>query len=111
MLEDDKTPIFGRTDFRNGVSEAKFDADVDFYDQKCLAPPKSVENREKPKKIKWQGVTVSAEGHGPKNRKWPENGPQELRIEPRASPGLKMLFADDAWARGGRQWRDSAKSG
>ena len=50
MLEDDKTPIFGRTDLRNGVSEAKFDADVDFHVQKCLAPPKSAENREKPKK-------------------------------------------------------------
>ena len=50
MFEDDKTPIFGRTDLRNGVSEAKFDADVDFHVQKCLAPPKSAENREKPKK-------------------------------------------------------------
>ena len=44
-------------------------------------------------------------------RKWPQNGRQELRIEPRASPGLKTLFATDAWARWGRQWRDSAKSG
>ena len=50
VFEDDKTPIFGRTDLRNGVSEAKFDADVDFHVQKCLAPPKSAENREKPKK-------------------------------------------------------------
>ena len=44
------TPIFGRTDFRNGVSEAKFDADADCDVQKCLAPPKSAENREKPQK-------------------------------------------------------------
>merc|ERR1711904_241295 len=50
VFEDDETPIFGRTDSRNGVSEAKFDADVDFHVQKCPAPPKSVENREKPEK-------------------------------------------------------------
>ena len=50
MFEDDKTPIFGRTDLRNGVSEAKFDAEADFDVKKCLAPPKSVENLEKPTK-------------------------------------------------------------
>ena len=42
--------IFGRTDLRKGVSEAKFDGQADFDVKKCLAPPKSVENREKPKK-------------------------------------------------------------
>ena len=48
----------------------------------------------------------------PKNgRKWAQNGRQDLRIEPRASPGLKTLFAADPGARKGRQWRDSAKSG
>ena len=51
VFEDDETPIFGRTDLRKGVSEAKFDADVDFDVKKCLAPPKSAENREIPKKI------------------------------------------------------------
>ena len=50
MFEDDETPIFGRTDLRKGVSEAKFDADAAFDVKKCLAPPKSVENREKPKR-------------------------------------------------------------
>ena len=50
VFEDDETPIFGHTDFRKGVSEAKFDADADFDVKKCLAPPKSAENREKPKK-------------------------------------------------------------
>ena len=49
VFEDDETPIFGRTDLRKGVSEAKFDAEADFDVQKCLAPPKSAENREKPK--------------------------------------------------------------
>ena len=43
-------PIFGRTDLRKGVSEAKFDAEADFDVKKCLAPPKSAENREKRKK-------------------------------------------------------------
>ena len=50
VFEDDKTLIFGRTDLRKGVSEAKFDAEADFDVKKCLAPPKSGENREKPKK-------------------------------------------------------------
>ena len=49
VFEDDETPIFGRTDLRKGVSEAKFDAEVDFDVKNCLAPPKSAENREKPK--------------------------------------------------------------
>ena len=44
------TSILGRTDLRKGVSEAKFDAEADFDVKKCLAPPKSAENREKPKK-------------------------------------------------------------
>ena len=30
VFEDDETPIFGRTDLRKGVSEAKFDAEADF---------------------------------------------------------------------------------
>ena len=50
VFEDDETPIFGRTDLRKGVSEAKFAAEADFGVKKCLAPPKSAENREKPKK-------------------------------------------------------------
>ena len=50
VFEDNETPIFGRTDLRKGVSEAKFDAEADFDVKKCLAPPKSVENREKQKK-------------------------------------------------------------
>ena len=42
--------ILGHTDLRRGVSEAKFDARADFHVQKSLAPPKSAENHEKPKK-------------------------------------------------------------
>ncbi len=42
-------PIFGRTDLRKGVSEAKFDVEADFDVKKSLAPPKSAENHEKPK--------------------------------------------------------------
>ena len=49
VFEDDETPIFGRTDLRKGVSEAKFDAEADFDVKKSLAPPKSTENHEKPK--------------------------------------------------------------
>ena len=44
-------PIFGRTDLRKGVSEAKFDVEADFDVKKSLAPPKSAENHEKPKQI------------------------------------------------------------
>ena len=50
VFEDDETPIFGRTDLRKGVSEAKFDAEADFDVKKCLAPPKSAEDLEKPEK-------------------------------------------------------------
>ena len=50
VFEDDETPIFGRTDLRKGVAEAKFDAEADFDVKKCQAPPKSAENRENPKK-------------------------------------------------------------
>ena len=56
VFEDDETPIFGRTDLRKGVSEAKFDAEVDFDVKKCLAPPKSAENRENPKTKKIQKI-------------------------------------------------------
>ena len=49
MFEDDETPIFGRTDLRKGVSEAKLLREADFDVKKCLAPPKSAENREKTK--------------------------------------------------------------
>ena len=52
MFEDDETPIFGRTDLRKGVSEAKLLREVDSDVKNCLAPPKSAENREKPKKIR-----------------------------------------------------------
>ena len=44
------TPFFGRTDLRKGVSQAKFDVEADFDVKKSLAPPKSSENHEKPKK-------------------------------------------------------------
>ena len=50
VFEDDETPIFGRTDLRKGVSEAKFDVEADFDAKKSLAPPKSAENHEKTKK-------------------------------------------------------------
>ena len=42
--------IFGRTDLRKGISEAKFDAEADFDVKKSPAPQKSAENHEKPKK-------------------------------------------------------------
>ena len=54
VFEDDETPIFGRTDLRKGVSEAKFDAEADFDVKKSLAPPKSPENHEKRKTIREQ---------------------------------------------------------
>ena len=50
LFEDDETPIFGRTDLRKGVSEAKFDAEIYVDIKKYLAPPKSPENHEKPRK-------------------------------------------------------------
>ena len=50
VFEDDEALIFGLTDLRKGVSEAKFDVAADFDVKKCLAPPKSAENHEKPKK-------------------------------------------------------------
>merc|ERR1712078_900727 len=49
VFEDGETPIFGRTDLRKGVSEAKLLREVDFDVKNCPAPPKMVENREKPK--------------------------------------------------------------
>ena len=58
--------MFGRTDLRKGVSEAKFDAEADFDVQKCLAPPKSAENREKPKKNR---EFFSKKNSASKNRK------------------------------------------
>ena len=42
--------ISGCTDLRIGVSEAKFDVEVDFDVKNFLAPPKSAENQDKPKK-------------------------------------------------------------
>ena len=44
--------ILGRTDLRRGVSGAKFDAQADFDVKKSLAPPKSAENLQKPKKVR-----------------------------------------------------------
>ena len=40
-------PIFGRTDLRKGVSEAKFDVEADFDVEKSKICPKSAENHEK----------------------------------------------------------------
>ena len=41
-------PIFGRTDLRKGVSEAKFDVEADFNVEKLKIDSKSAENHEKP---------------------------------------------------------------
>ena len=41
--------ISGRTDLRNCVSEAKFDAEADFDVKKTRAPQKSAENHEERK--------------------------------------------------------------
>ena len=41
-------PIFGRTDLRKGVSEAKFDVEADFDVEKSKIVSKSAENHEKP---------------------------------------------------------------
>ena len=60
------------------------------------------------------GSDIQINGLAPKTqngRKWSQNGRQELRIEPRASPGLKTLFAADPGVRLGRRWRDSANLG
>ena len=86
MIEDDETPIFGRTDLRKGVSEAKLLREVDFDVKNCLAPPKSAENREKPKKIrknfrkKFFGVKKSKVANRPK-RVFPKfrGDPSEVR--------------------------------
>ena len=43
-----KRPIFGRTDLRKGVSEAKFDVEADFDVEKSKIGPKSAENHKKP---------------------------------------------------------------
>ena len=43
-------PIFGRTDLRKGVSEAKFDVEADFDVEKSKIGSKSAENHEKPRK-------------------------------------------------------------
>ena len=40
-------PIFGRTDLRKGVSEAKFDVEADFDVEKSKIGSKSAENHEK----------------------------------------------------------------
>ena len=42
--------IFGLTDLRKGVSEAKFDPEADFDVKKSKISPKLAENHEKPKK-------------------------------------------------------------
>ena len=47
----DETPIFGRTDLRKGVSEAKFDVEADFDVEKSKIGPKSAENHENPGKF------------------------------------------------------------
>ena len=39
--------IFGCTDLRISVSEAKFDAESDFEVRLAIAPPKSIKNDEK----------------------------------------------------------------
>ena len=41
-------PIFGRTDLRKGVSEAKFDVEADFDVEKSKIGSKSAKNHEKP---------------------------------------------------------------
>ena len=43
--------IFGRTDLRISVSEAKFDAESDFEVRFAVAPPKSNKNCEKQKNM------------------------------------------------------------
>ena len=40
--------IFGRTDLRKGVSEAKFDVEADFDVEKSKTGSKSTEKHEKP---------------------------------------------------------------
>ena len=52
------TPIFGRTDLRKGVSEAKFDAEADFDVKKSVAHPKNVEIS-KSRKLKKKYKTFS----------------------------------------------------
>ena len=65
FLARSRRPLFGRTDLRKGVSEAKFDVEADFDVKKSLAPQKSAENHEKPKKIAKLFPEISAS----KNRK------------------------------------------
>ena len=52
------------------------------------------------------GSDIQIKGPAQKHKdgqKWPQNGPQELRIEPRGSGRLKTWFADGPGARRGRQ--------
>ena len=51
VFEDDETPIFGHTDLRKGVSEAKFDVEADFDVEKSKIGPKSAKNTKNRKKI------------------------------------------------------------
>ena len=80
-------PIFGRTDLRKGVSEAKFDVEADFDVKKSLAPPKAAKNHEKTKKNRKQifkkkifGVKKSKVANRPK-RVFPKfrGDPSEVR--------------------------------
>ena len=54
VFEDGETPIFGRTDLRKGVSEAKFDVEADSDVKKSKIRSRSAANNEKPKKIREQ---------------------------------------------------------
>ena len=40
-------PFFSRTDLREGISGAKFDAESDFEVHLAVVPPKSIKNHEK----------------------------------------------------------------
>ena len=104
VFEDDKTPIFGRTDLRKGVSEAKFDAEADFNVKKCLAPPKSPGNHEKPKnksrkifRQKNSGVKKSKVANRPK-RVFPKFRADRSQVRGANEPS-KFEILDNCWKR------------
>ena len=97
VFEDDETPIFGRTDLRKGVSEAKFDAEADFDVKKSLAPPRSPENHEKRKKICEKIIETNFRRRKIESCKSSETRfPEVSRRSERSSRGERKFFCGDA---------------
>ena len=93
VFEDEGTPIFGRTDLRKGVSEAKFDVEADFDVKNCLAPPKSTENHEKPKQKSRKTFRKNVRRHKIESCKSSETRFPEVSLRSeRSSRGERKIF-------------------